>query len=200
MTTCIKCGKQIPDGELFCQDCSLNAGISQPKQAPLPAGRMQKPAPPQPRSMPSQPDLSTPARPHRAHRAVIFVLSLLCAALLAGCAWLYFEQKADRTALAQRADQLETSTQELQQLQAELDAQQQTIFASEQTISQQEETIRQLQKKADFLDQYVVCTEPGGDGLYHKYGCSRLTGQAIRVYTPELAAANGLKPCPDCIS
>ena len=24
MTTCIKCGKEIPDGELFCAECGLN--------------------------------------------------------------------------------------------------------------------------------------------------------------------------------
>lgn len=26
MTTCIKCGKEIPDGELFCAECGLNPG------------------------------------------------------------------------------------------------------------------------------------------------------------------------------
>ena len=28
MTTCIKCGKEIPDGELFCAECGLNPGAA----------------------------------------------------------------------------------------------------------------------------------------------------------------------------
>ena len=26
MNTCIKCGREIPDGELFCRECALNPG------------------------------------------------------------------------------------------------------------------------------------------------------------------------------
>ena len=37
MTTCIKCGKEIPDGELFCPACSLNPGAEgAPAKHPLP--------------------------------------------------------------------------------------------------------------------------------------------------------------------
>ena len=45
MNTCIKCGREIPDGELFCNDCALNPGASETVQKPAPAlsGRMQKP-------------------------------------------------------------------------------------------------------------------------------------------------------------
>ena len=27
MTTCIKCGQPIPDGELFCESCGLNGEV-----------------------------------------------------------------------------------------------------------------------------------------------------------------------------
>ena len=27
MTTCIKCGQPIPDGELFCESCGLNGAF-----------------------------------------------------------------------------------------------------------------------------------------------------------------------------
>jgi len=34
MTTCIKCGKEIPDGELFCAECGLNPGAAPPRPRP----------------------------------------------------------------------------------------------------------------------------------------------------------------------
>ena len=49
MTTCIKCGKEIPDGELFCAECGLNPGAAEARPRPsVPAapgqtGRMQTP-------------------------------------------------------------------------------------------------------------------------------------------------------------
>lgn len=43
MTTCIKCGAPIEDGELFCANCAQNGAAVQPRPAPLPAGRMQTP-------------------------------------------------------------------------------------------------------------------------------------------------------------
>ena len=45
MNTCIKCGREIPDGELFCRECALNPGaISEDGHAmPAPRGKMQKP-------------------------------------------------------------------------------------------------------------------------------------------------------------
>ena len=51
MNRCIKCGREIAAGELFCIECSLNPGSSlfeDPKPAerhPTPVGRMQTPKP-----------------------------------------------------------------------------------------------------------------------------------------------------------
>ena len=49
MTTCIKCGRPVADGELFCAQCGLNPSElelypeSKPERPNVPAGRMQKP-------------------------------------------------------------------------------------------------------------------------------------------------------------
>ena len=48
--TCIKCGKEIPEGELFCASCSLNLQTEAEERLgtvrpPAPSGRMQKPVP-----------------------------------------------------------------------------------------------------------------------------------------------------------
>ena len=34
MTTCIKCGKEIPDGERSCAECGLNPGAAPPRPRP----------------------------------------------------------------------------------------------------------------------------------------------------------------------
>ena len=49
MTTCIKCGQPIPDGELFCESCGLNGEAPQPRPALRPVGRMQTPVKREPR-------------------------------------------------------------------------------------------------------------------------------------------------------
>ena len=47
MASCIKCGREIPDGELFCNACALNPEQPEPVRPaqPAPQGRMQKPVP-----------------------------------------------------------------------------------------------------------------------------------------------------------
>ena len=55
MTTCIKCGQPIPDGELFCESCGLNGEVPQPRPALRPAGRMQTPVKREPRPGKPQP-------------------------------------------------------------------------------------------------------------------------------------------------
>lgn len=70
MTTCIKCGQPIPDGELFCESCGLNGEMPQPR-----------PGKPQP--------APAPEKKSRGGRAAAAVLALLCALLLAGGAFGY---------------------------------------------------------------------------------------------------------------
>lgn len=55
MTTCIKCGQPIPDGELFCESCGLNGEVPQPRPALRPVGRMQTPVKREPRPGKPQP-------------------------------------------------------------------------------------------------------------------------------------------------
>ena len=83
MTTCIKCGQPIPDGELFCESCGLNGEVPQPRPALRPVGRMQTPVKREPRPGKPQP-APAPEKKSRGGRAAAAVLALLCALLLAG--------------------------------------------------------------------------------------------------------------------
>ena len=88
MTTCIKCGQPIPDGELFCESCGLNGEVPQPRPALRPVGRMQTPVKREPRPGKPQP-APAPEKKSRGGRAAAAVLALLCALLLAGGAFGY---------------------------------------------------------------------------------------------------------------
>ena len=80
MTTCIKCGQPIPDGELFCESCGLNGEVPQPRPALRPVGRMQTPVKREPRPGKPQP-APAPEKKSRGGRAAAAVLALLCALL-----------------------------------------------------------------------------------------------------------------------
>jgi len=88
MTTCIKCGQPIPDGELFCESCGLNGEVPQPRPALRPAGRMQTPVKREPRPGKPQP-APAPEKKSRGGKAAAIVLALFCALLLAGGAFGY---------------------------------------------------------------------------------------------------------------
>ena len=75
MTTCIKCGQPIPDGELFCESCGLNGEVPQPRPALRPVGRMQTPVKREPRPGKPQP-APAPEKKSRGGRAAAAVLAL----------------------------------------------------------------------------------------------------------------------------
>ena len=90
MTTCIKCGTPIADGELFCAQCAQNGGVEHPRPAPLPAGRMQIP----PRAKKHPPEPVRPAAKKRAAAPAAGILAVCCVLLLAAGVFLYLTGSA----------------------------------------------------------------------------------------------------------
>lgn len=97
MTTCIKCGKEIPDGELFCAECGLNPGAAPSRPRPsVPAqpGRMQTPvrrteSPKSSEKQPQEPTGKQPAKPEKKEKRPGRALTV-CAACCSvrGMAWI----------------------------------------------------------------------------------------------------------------
>lgn len=123
MTTCIKCGREIPDGELFCSACSLNpnAGSSAARH-PLPAqtGRMQQPvrqlSAPQP--APAMPEQES-KRPPRAPLAIACLLAALGIGL---AAWQFSTVQSQRRRLRLWEEELTEREERLGTMQSEIDA------------------------------------------------------------------------------
>ena len=123
MNTCIKCGREIPDGELFCNDCALNPGTSETVRKPAPAlsGRMQKPVvhPPKPKP---QPQLVQPTPPKRrtGHGVVIAILCVFTVLSLSLSIYLLANSASQRVSLRLRESDLEEREQHLTVLEQSL--------------------------------------------------------------------------------
>ena len=49
-----------------------------------------------------------------------------------------------------------------------------------------------------FYDEYVVFVEDDGTNLYHKYDCSKFTGDSFWAFNVDAAKDEGYKPCSRC--
>lgn len=201
MTTCIKCGAPIPDGELFCEACAMNGGVSQPRAAGAPAGRMQTPVKLQPRPRRAQPESAEPAPRQKrpaGRRFVIALLTLLCLASAYIAFRLYRVAEADVQLLQSQQQTLDATEQELQSLREENETMQEALTQNADLLQEQAGQLEQLQAQADFMDRNVVFVENDGSGLYHRYGCSRFAAKDFTVYGRKQAAAAGYTACPVC--
>lgn len=201
MTTCIKCGTPIPDGELFCEACAMNGSVPQPRPAAMPAGRMQTPVrlQPRPRRVPAEPAAPAARQKQSAgRRLAIALLVLLCLASTFIAFHLYREAEADAQLLQSQQQTLDETKQELQSLQEENETAQTALAQNADLLQEQAGQLEQLQAQADFMDRNVVFVEDDGSGLYHRYGCSRFAAKTFAVYSRKQAVAAGYSACPDC--
>ena len=201
MTTCIKCGTPIPDGELFCEACAMNGSVPQPRPAAMPAGRMQTPVrlQPRPRRVPAEPAAPAARQKQSAgRRLAIALLVLLCLAGAFIAFHLYREAEADAQLLQSQQQTLDETKQELQSLQEENETAQTALAQNADLLQEQAGQLAQLQAQADFMDRNVVFVEDDGSGLYHRYGCSRFAAKTFAVYSRKQAVAAGYTACPDC--
>ncbi len=127
--TCIKCGKKIPDGELFCAECSLNpsASVFDKEQSgerfPAPKGRMQTPvsvrrAAPHPVMGPMPENRRRSGS--RGLKAALVIVSLLLAAVVGLVAWQYGSFRAQLSRLSVKESDLVIRERELDSLNEEI--------------------------------------------------------------------------------
>jgi len=155
MNRCIKCGREIPAGELFCIECSLNPGSSlfeDPKPAerhPTPVGRMQTPKPVK-RSTPQPVAVARPEKKSKGNGGLIAALvlvSLLLAALVIFVLWQYDDIKVERTRLETKEADMLLREKEKEELQLQLDELAVQIETLNNTIAQKDEEIKALKSQ-----------------------------------------------------
>ena len=157
MTTCIKCGKEIPDGELFCAECGLNPGAAEARPRPsVPAqpGRMQTPVrraeplrpaeqrPPEPAAKPEKKE----KRPGRA----LTVCACIVAAVSLGLAiWQFSGLARQRRAIRLREDDLAEREKRLTTLETQIDDLTAELAAEEEKTAAQTRQIETLLATVD---------------------------------------------------
>lgn len=149
---CIKCGREIPDGELFCSDCA-SGPARQPEKAARHLAPKQKQAAPQQAAAPRQ------TRPHNRLTGVVAVLSVL---LLAACGYIGYSilsyhntqakllvREADLTLrendLVKKEAQVAELEQALEDARAEIETLQEQIRALQEQLAGAESTYYQNQ-------------------------------------------------------
>lgn len=175
MNTCLKCGKPIEDGELFCAECSLNPGESAPHEAKryeAPAGQMrapvrvEKPAAagavkPKKEKAPETENGKSP----RGVKIALALVSVLALAFLTLAVYQYATINERNVELRVREDALSVREAELGDLQTQLDAQTEALSSAEQTVQTQKDEIKTLKaslaaaENAATQSQYDVTTQ-----------------------------------------
>lgn len=154
MTTCIKCGRPVADGELFCAECDRNPdGIVTEPPRRTQTGRMQTPvkqAPgtvPQQRTAPAayvQPEQQKP----RLLGALIFV-SVVAVLALAIAGILLTGRQKQRASLRLRESELEEREQYMDTLEQENEQLRTELSDAETTIWGQSSRIEELERSVD---------------------------------------------------
>lgn len=144
MNNCIKCGKEIPDGELFCRQCSLDDIIdTKPeKEEPIPA------AAPQKKKAVKQDTIRLD--PVKAKKPVGLIVSLILVALMLAASVFYIFQS--RTIVQRAKNQLmsaevsaEKANSQSDSLQTQLDSAYAENDALEAEVSQLKSQIEELE-------------------------------------------------------
>ena len=150
--TCIKCGKEIPEGELFCQECSLNLDIAAGEERaaawiPTPVGRMQKPVPVR-RAAPQMvgPQVQPPRRAVGL-KVALAVVSVLLALSLGFLAWQYGNIFVQRNRLRVEEENLMVRAEEADSMQQQIDELTEQLNEAEQLLATRAETIEDLERR-----------------------------------------------------
>lgn len=129
MNRCIKCGREIATGELFCIECSLNPGSSLfeepkvPERHPTPTGRMQTPKPARRTSVRT----TTVAAPERKRgsnvglKVALVLVCLLLVASLAAMVWQHNKMQVEWTRLQTKEADMLLREKEKEELQLEIE-------------------------------------------------------------------------------
>ncbi len=212
MNTCIKCGRPIADGELFCKECALNPDVfvepSRPRPAPSSAGRMQTPVKRAPAPKPAQkaPEPIKGAPKKRRTGAIIAILCVITAISMGLSIYLISRGAKQRASLRLRESDLEEREQTLATLEQSLADTEQELLAAKDKLSEQEQTIDDLKQSFSSAQstvsqtQYDMTTQQAeldrmteeNEALQQENAALEQSVQTLTATNEELASSNRL--------
>lgn len=155
MTTCIKCGRAIADGELFCTQCDLNP-LGDEYEAPVREHPTVKPmqAPrKQPVAVKPQPQVQK--QPQRASRLPLGIAVTVAVAALVLCTYLLANISSQRVSLRVKEAEVDEKLAEFTELEQKVTELEQELSEAKQTISEQEQQMEELQQSANAAESAV---------------------------------------------
>lgn len=170
MNRCIKCGCQIPEGELFCMECGLNPGSSlfdEPRPAPV--GRMQTPVTkPSERQAPVAVKTPVKKRKNTGLKVALALVSLLLALSVGLTVWRYADLQAQWNRLETKEADLLLREREIEELELALEEAQRELETLRTTIEKKDSELSELRNQLSGTqsdqsqgqyDQYTMQTE-----------------------------------------
>lgn len=157
MNQCIKCNKEIPEGELFCMECSLNPGSTMFEEdkpsdrIPAPKGKMQTPQPV--KYVRVQTPVPVPVKQKRSAAkplAILLVLvTLLLIAVVGVVFWQYDEFRAEKNRLKAKDADLSLRQAEIDDLYVQIEALEILLEDTQQASEEKEHQIQALKAQLD---------------------------------------------------
>ncbi len=154
MNQCIKCGVEIPEGELFCIECSLNPGVTMFEERPsdripLPIGKMQTPIPMKKAKVQNVP-VPQPATKKSSSKglvAALVIVSLLLALVVGLVVWQYSDIRVEKNRIRAKEADLSLRLGELDDLQMQLEEANRMLEDANESIEEKEQEIQDLMAK-----------------------------------------------------
>ena len=156
MNQCIKCGKEIPAGELFCLECSLNPGSAlfddrpRAERSAAPKGRMQTPVPVKRAPIQNVPPTRTP-QPVRQKRggltAALVIVTLLLLASIGLMVWQYGNLSVEKNRLRSKEADLDLRQTEITELYEQLETLTAEADQNKVLLTAKEQEIQDLTKR-----------------------------------------------------
>ncbi|MBQ6430307.1 MAG: hypothetical protein IJJ99_00305 [Oscillospiraceae bacterium] len=220
---CLRCGTQIAENALFCENCKKTVGEPLQESAYLntqiilPTRKAQPPRPAQTKTAKKAEHKPEEDKPRG--RGAIAILTVLCLLLLAGATYLgtlWLDGKNDNAALAEQVTGLEKQVVSLEDKTAVLEGQataleEQTAALEEQLASRDmeydeleekaaglETDKSKLQQKLNFINANVAFLPNDGTYLYHTGDCTHFDKTGFLVFSVSTAISWGYRPCPYC--
>lgn len=177
---CIKCGREIPDGELFCAECSLTSPAGREPAPRHPAKTARLPEREATAALPGQPGSgrqksdSEPRRP-RGLIVALVVVCLIAAGSIAFLALNYGKFAIQKANLRVREADLALRENEADELEQQLADVQSQLAAAQKNLEQMEETVSELQAQLHGSESSM--TQAQYDMTSQQQKLEKLTGE-----------------------
>lgn len=157
MSQCIKCGKEVPQGELFCLECSMNPGSTlfddRPRAERLaaPKGRMQTPAPMKRTPIQNVQPVRGAQPAKKQKRGGLVAALVIVSLLLIGCigmmVWQYGNLTVEKNRLRSKEADLDLRKSEIEELYNQLESLTATVDENKILMAAKEQEIQDLSKR-----------------------------------------------------